>query len=246
MTPDDNALMAWHAAGEIANGEVAFVGIGAPGYAAMMARRTHAPNLSMVFESGVMGADPAALPLSTGSPSVARNAAMHGSMLEVFSELQQGRIDVGLLSAAEVDRRGNLNSTVIGPYASPKVRLPGSGGAHDIALLARRVVILMPHDPKRFVGQVDFITSPGHLPGRDYDAGGVRRAGPVALVTSRALFRFDEGELTLAALAPGVAVEKALAGFAWTVPRRAELDILPPFPAAGERFAFLQQASRDS
>ena len=240
MTPDENTLMAWHAASEIADGEVTFVGIGAPSYAAMMARRTHAPAISMVFESGVMGADPRELPLSTGSPSVARGAAMHGSMLDVFSELQAGRIDVGLLSAAEVDRRGNLNSTVIGGYAAPRVRLPGSGGAHDIAVLARRVVILMPHDPKRFVARVDFVTSPGHLPGRRYDVGGIRREGPVAVVTSRALFRFDDGELTLAAHAPGLDADEILADFVWPVPRRAELTILPPFPDnTGDLFPFL-------
>ena len=242
MTPDENALMAWHAAGEIRDGEVVFVGIGAPGYAGMMARRTHAPSISMVFESGVMGADPSELPLSTGSPSVARGAAMHGSMLGVFGDLQQGRIDLGLLSAAEVDRRGNLNSTAIGGYAAPKVRLPGSGGAHDIAVLARRVVILMPHDPKRFVERVDFVTSPGHSLGRRYDAGGVRREGPVAVVTSRALFRFDDGEMTLAALAPGLNANDVLAGFAWPVPRRAELAVLPSFPADTGAFAFLPAA----
>ena len=242
MTPDENTLMAWHAAHEIIDGEVVFVGIGAPGYAAMMARRMHAPAISMVFESGVMAADPRELPLSTGSPSVARGAVMHGSMLDVFSELQQGRIDLGLLSAAEVDRRGNLNSTVIGGYDTPKVRLPGSGGAHDIAVLARRVVILMPHNPKRFVERVDFITSPGHLPGRQPHAGGVRRAGPVAVVTSRALFRFDDGEMTLAALAPGLTADEVLAGFAWSVPRRAELAILPPFSDEAGLFPFLAAA----
>ena len=230
MIPDETALMAWHAADEIADGDVVFVGIGAPGFAAMMARRTHAPNLSMVFESGVIGADPVALPLSTGSPSVARNAMMHGSMLEVFCELQQGRIDLGLLGAAEVDRRGNLNSTVIGSYASPKVRLPGSGGAHDIAALARRVVILMPHDPKRFVERVSFATSTGHAPGRVYNGNGVRREGPVAVVTSRALFRFDDGELTLAAVAQGMTVADVLAGFSWSVPCRPEVATLRPFP----------------
>ena len=239
MEADENALLAWHAALEIVDREVVFVGIGAPGHAAMVARRHHAPDISMVFESGAMGADPDILPLSTGSPSVARGAAMHGSMMDVFADLQQGRIDVGLLSGAEVDRRGSLNSTVIGTYAAPKVRLPGSGGAHDIAVLARRVVILMPHDPKRFVERVGFITSPGHEPGRTYEIGGVRREGPVAVVTSRALFRFDRGELTLVALAPGVTKSDALDGFAWSIPTHPDLAILPAIPAAIERVSFL-------
>ena len=231
MAPDDNALLAWHAAAEIRDHEVVFVGIGAPGYAAMIARRAHAPNITMVFESGVIGADPAVLPLSTGSPSVARNAAMHGSMMDVFADLQQGRIDVGLLSGAEVDRHGNLNSTVIGPYAAPKVRLPGSGGAHDIAVLARKVVILMQHDPKTFVEQVALVPSPGHFPGRASETGGVSREGPVAVITPRAAFRFDNGELTLAALADGCCAADALAGFGWTVPYRSHLERFPPFPA---------------
>ena len=229
MTLDDDALMAWHAAAEIADGEVVFVGIGAPGHAAMIARRSHAPTISMVFEGGGLGAHPARRPLATASPAGARHAAMHGSMLDVFADLQQGRIDVGLLSAAEVDRRGNLNSTVLGDYASPKGRLPGSGGAHDIAMLARRVVILMPHDPRRFVERVDFITSPGHFVGRRYEVGGVRREGPVAVVTPHAVFRFDDGELTLAAVSDSMGAADVLAGFSWPVPCRAELETLPPF-----------------
>lgn len=240
MSATDNALMAWHAAHEIHDGEVVFVGIGAPGHAAMIARRHHASQLTMVFESGVMGADPEVLPLSTGSPSVARGAAMHGSMLDVFADLQQGRIDVGLLSGAQVDRHGNLNSTVIGSYASPKVRLPGSGGAHDIAVLARRIVILMPHDPARFVSRVDFVTSPGLLDGRSRKVGQIERAGPVSVVTPRALFRFPGGELTLAALAGGVTPEQALEGFGWSVAVADDLSTLPPFPSDAEaRFPFL-------
>jgi glutaconate CoA-transferase, subunit B len=221
--------MAWLAARLLADGEVAFVGIGAPGLAAMLARRHHA--LTLVFESGVIGADPSTLPLSTGSPSVAEGAAMIGDMLDVFATLQQGRIDVGLLSAAEVDRHGNLNSTSLGPRSRPTLRLPGSGGAHDIALLARRVVIVMPHEPKRFVESVAFNTSPGFL-----DGPGTRRAlglpgsGPAAVVTSKAWFAFDDEEMTLAGVLPGVSPDEAVAGFGWTVRRRAGLELLPPPP----------------
>jgi glutaconate CoA-transferase, subunit B len=154
--------MAWLGAKQIAPHEVVFVGIGAPCQAAMLARRMGNDHMTMIFESGVIGANPDEMPLSTGSPTVAKGAAMITDMLGVFALLQRGRIDLGILSGAEVDAAGNLNSTVIGPYDQPKLRLPGSGGAHDIALLARRVMILMPHDPKRFVSKVDFITSPGH------------------------------------------------------------------------------------
>ena len=137
---------------------------------------------------------------------------MFGSMLDVFTMLQQGRIDVGMLSAAEVDRRGNLNSTVIGPYDKPKVRLPGSGGAHDIAVLARRLLILMPHDPQRFVEKVGFATSPGHPAGKTRQAAGLTGGGPSALVTPRALFRFDGGEMTLAATRADLSADDAVEG----------------------------------
>lgn len=222
--PDPELAMAWLAARMIRDREVVFVGIGTPGLAAMIARRLHAPGITMIFESGVIGADPAVLPLSTGSPSVAAGAAMIGDMLDAFATLQQGRIDLGVLSGAQVDRAGNLNSTVLGPYGAPKLRLPGSGGAHDIALLARRTLIVMPHDPKRFVPAVDFVTSPG---GRAQ-----------AVVTPRAMFDFEGGELRLSGFMPGETPQSVLAGFAWPVPVAADPERLPPpSPAAAAAFA---------
>jgi glutaconate CoA-transferase subunit B len=212
--------------------DVAFVGIGIPGLAAMLAKRTHAPGICMIFESGAIDAKPSVLPLSTGSPSVASDTRMIGSMLDVFAMLQAGRIDVGLLSGAQVDRYGNLNSTVLGPYENPKVRLPGSGGALDIALLARRVVILMPHDPKRFVEKVDFITSPGFLGGGgERRRRGIQGGGPAELITERAVFAFQDEELTLRAVWPGVSVKDAVAGIPWAV-KRAEHVETAPAPAA--------------
>lgn len=206
-----------------------FVGIGAPCSAAMLAKRTHAPGLELIFESGVMGAEPDRIPLSTGSPSVALGASMVGSMLDVFAKLQRGEIDVGLLSGAQVDRHGNLNSTVIGDYASPKVRLPGSGGAHDIAMLARRIIILMPHDRRRFVETLPFVTSPGHSADRSRIAG--LGAGPVALVTDRAVFRFDNGEMTLAGYYSDWTEEQAVEGIPWRVPKAASIEaIATPSP----------------
>ena len=156
-----SARLALAAAMELQDGEVCFVGIGNPSDAALLAKHSHAPDMTLIYESGVIGSDPKEPPLSTGSPSVADGAMMISDGLGVFAELQAGRIDVGLLSAAQVDPFGNLNSTVIGDYANPKIRMVGSGGAHDIACLAKRLVILMPHDPRRFVEKVDFITSPG-------------------------------------------------------------------------------------
>lgn len=236
MSPADDArpadeveLQAAFAARELRDGDVVFVGIGIPSHAAVLAHRTHAPRTTLVYESGVIGALPATPPLSTGSPSVAAGARMIGDSLLVFGELQAGRIDVGLLSAAQVDVRGNLNSTVIGPYATPKLRLVGSGGAHDIALLARRTVIIMPHEPRRFVDRVDFVTSPGtdapHRPAWS--------AGPVALVTPRARFTFDgDGIMTLDAVVPGTSPDDALAGLPPAIRRAPAIGTLAPPDAA--------------
>lgn len=210
------------AAREIADGETVFVGIGIPSHAAVLARRTHAPRATLIYESGVLGSLPTTPPLSTGSPSVADGATMIAGSLVVFGELQAGRIDVGILSAAQVDIHGSLNSTVIGDYRRPKVRLVGSGGAHDISVLARRVLILMPHEPRRFVERVDFVTSPGtdaaHRP--------PGRKGPTVLVTQRARFTFPDGILTLDAVAQGTSAEKALADLPAGIGRAPRIGIL--------------------
>jgi glutaconate CoA-transferase, subunit B len=217
------------AAREIRDGAVCFVGIGVPSLAAMAAKRHHAREAILVYESGAIDTEPPVPPLSTGSPAVVADAAMIGSCLDVFAMLQQGRFDLGLLSAAQVDRFGNLNSTVLGRYAAPRIRLVGSGGAHDIATLAREVLILMPHDPRRFVERVDFVTSPGLRTATNGLADvPLRGGGPTRLVTPRARFTFEAGELTLDALAPGVDEAEALDGFSWAVPRARRLDRLPP------------------
>lgn len=207
------AQLALAGARELKNDDVCFVGIGVPSDAAVLAKHTHAPNMTLIYESGVIGADPLTPPLSTGSPSVADGALMITDGLTVFGELQAGRIDVGLLSAAQVDQMGNLNSTVIGPYHSPKLRMAGSGGAHDIACLAKRVVILMPHDPRRFVENVDFVTSPG----MDVEARRTLKlgGGPSTLVTERARFSFKSGVAQLSAVMPGYREEDALDGIPW-------------------------------
>jgi glutaconate CoA-transferase subunit B len=205
---------------ELADHETCFVGIGVPSLAAMLAKRTHAPNLVLIYESGAIDANPPVAPLSTGSPSVTTDTAMIGDCLDVFGDLQAGRIDVGLLSAAQLDRHGNLNSTVIGDYRKPKLRMVGSGGAHDIASLAKRVVIAMPHDPRRFVAAVDFITSPGFLNG-----GGERlrcglRGGPHAVITGRGRFIFAIEELQLERSFYPFSLAQAVEGFGWDVPVR--------------------------
>jgi glutaconate CoA-transferase, subunit B len=227
------ALMTAAAALEIADGDVCFVGIGVPSLAAMTARRCHAPRSVLIYESGAIDTNPAAPPLSTGSPVVVEDTAMIGSCLDVFAMLQSGRFDIGLLSAAQVDRHGNLNSTVIGPYATPKLRMVGSGGAHDIACLVRDVIIVMPHDPRRFVERVDFATSPG-LRGASGASKEVllRGRGPRCILTSRARFSFEAGEMTLDATFDGVSPAQATEGMRWQVPHSPRLRRLPSFPDA--------------
>jgi glutaconate CoA-transferase, subunit B len=244
----DEVWMAVTAARELRDGEVCFVGIGTPSLAALAATYDHAPDLVLLYESGAIGARPDELPLSTGSPSIARPTPYLGDCIDVFGDLQAGRVDVGVLSAAQVDRRGNLNSTVIGgSYASPKLRLVGSGGAHDIASLAGRLVILMPHDPRRFVERVDFVTGPGF----DEDGArpaGTRGAGPVALVTSRATFTFPDGEMTLTRLRRGYREADAVEGFGWDVRRAPDVAIAPDPDARLERLleALLERSEVDA
>ena len=150
------------AARELRDGEVVFVGIGLPNLACNLARATHAPNLVLIYESGAVGAVPERLPVSIGDPALVTGALMVCGMADVFQYfLQNGRIEVGFLGGAQVDRYGNINTTVIGPYATPKVRLPGSGGAAEIAIHAQRTLIITRASRRALPEQVDFITSPG-------------------------------------------------------------------------------------
>jgi glutaconate CoA-transferase, subunit B len=215
----DEVWMAATAARELRDREVCFVGIGTPSLAALAATRAHAPGLVLLYESGAIGACPGVPPLSTGSPSVAWPTPYLGDCLDVFGALQAGRVDVAVLSAAQVDRHGNLNSTHIGgTYAAPKLRLVGSGGAHDIASLVGRLVLVMPHDPRRFVDRVDFVTAPG-FDRRGRRPPGTAGAGPHALVTPRGVFRFPDGEMTLTEVRDGVDADHAVEGFGWDVRR---------------------------
>lgn len=220
------------AAREIADGDVCFVGIGVPSLAAMTAKRVHAPHAVLIYESGAIDSDPPTPPLSTGSPSVVANTAMIGSCLDVFALLQRGGIDKGLLSAAQVDRFGNLNSTSIARAGRAPLRLVGSGGALDIALLAREVMIMMPADKRRFVERVDFITSPGLNAPRPAHA-----RGPTRLVTPHARFTFERGELTFDSIADGVTEAEALACLPWQPERNPQVTRLAPLDAELTRVA---------
>src|ERR671918_3054106 len=162
-------MMATVAARELRDGEVVFVGIGLPNLACNLARATHAPNLVLIYESGAVGAVPERLPVSIGDPALVTGSLMVCSMADVFqSLLQNGRIEVGFLGGAQIDRYGNINTTVVGNYEHPTVRLPGSGGAAEIAIDARRTVVVSRLDRRAFPQSVDFVTSPGHhTRGRD-------------------------------------------------------------------------------
>lgn len=214
-----NEQMIVRAARELRDGEVVFVGIGLPNLACNLAMRTHAPNLKLIYESGAVGARPERLPVSIGDPCLVAGALSVCSLPEVFLYyLQGGRIDVGFLGGAQIDRFGNLNTTVIGDYHHPKVRLPGSGGACEISLLAKRILIVMPISKRSFVERLDFLTSPGFLDGGNTrQAMGIGGEGPTTVISDRGVFHFDSKtrEMTLASRYDNVRDEDILENVGW-------------------------------
>ena len=203
-------MMIVAAARELAGQHVCFVGVGLPNIAVNLAKRTVAPDLELVYEAGVFGARPARLPLSIGDPTIVTGATAVVSMLELFGYyLQRGLIDVGFLGAAQIDRFGNINTTVIGPYDHPTTRLPGSGGACEIAINARQVFVIMRQSKRSFVETIDFRTSPGNLGGAEQAErirreGGWLGRGPSVVVTDLGIYHFDDaGEMRLDSLHPG-------------------------------------------
>ena len=198
--------------------DVVFVGVGLPNLACNLARNTHAPNLVMIYEAGVIGAQPARSPLSIGDPTLVSGATSVCSMYDIFAfYLQRGLVDVGFLGGAQIDRFCNINATVVGDYANPKVRLPGSGGSMEIAAWANRCYIITPHQIRRFPEKVHFRTSAGFLDGKaQRDAAGLRGAGPQAVVTDLGIMEPDpNGELILTALHPGKTVEQVKENTGW-------------------------------
>ena len=213
-------MMIVAAARELAGQRVCFVGVGLPNIAVNLARRTVAPELELVYEAGVFGAQPARLPLSIGDPTIVTGATSVTSMLELFGYyLQGGLIDVGFLGAAQIDPQANINTTVIGPYETPRTRLPGSGGACEIAQNAKSIFVIMRQSPRSFVPRLDFRTSVGHR---------VR-----VVVTDLGVFHRADGELMLDAIHPGVDVEQVRAAMGWQ-PRLAESMAVTPPPTAAE------------
>jgi glutaconate CoA-transferase subunit B len=236
-------MMIVASARELVGARVVFVGIGLPNIACNLAQRTAAPDLELVYEAGVYGARPSRLPLSIGDPCLVTGATSVVPMPQLFQYyLQGGLIDVGFLGAAQIDRYGNLNSTVIGPYRQPKVRLPGSGGACEIALLARRVLIIARLNRRTFVERLDFVTSPGHVNGGDSRARlGDYGQGPTAVITDMGIFRFDQAtrEMMLASLHPCCSVEAVQEQVAW--PLRVADDLTQTEPPTAEELRIMRE-----
>src|SRR5437660_6013683 len=205
-------MMAVAAARVLKNEDVCFVGIGAPSVACNLARLTHAPNITLIYESGTIGAKPHVLPLSIGDSELSETALTTVSVPEMFQYwLQGGRISVGFLGGAQIDRFANINSSVIGPYEQPKVRLPGGGGAPEIASLCQQTYVVMPQSRRSFVERVDFITSFGFGEGGDHRQQlGIRTAGPTLAITNLCIMRPDPEtrELTVTSMHPGVTREQ--------------------------------------
>ena len=218
-------MMAVEASRRLTSDSVCFVGIGLPSLAANLARRTHAPGCVLVYESGTIGAKPEHLPLSIGDGELAETADAVVSVPEMFSYwLQGGRIGVGFLGAAQIDRHGNLNSTVIGDYAAPRVRLPGGGGAPEIATSVENVFVMLRHSLRAFVDPLDFTTSLGdHLR---------------VVITDLGILEPRDGELTLVAVHAGVEVEDVLAATGWNL--RVDDGVAATEPPTDEELAALR------
>ena len=237
MTATADDIMTVVAARALRDRAVCFVGIGLPSLAANLARRLHAPDIVLVYESGTIGTRPDVLPLSIGDGELAETAAFVVPLPEVFAHyLQGGRVDVGFLGAAQVDRFGNLNSTVIGSYASPATRLPGAGGAPEIAAHAGRTFVMLKASTRSFVEQLDFRTSAGFGSGFGARArSGARGGGPRAVITDFGILspHPDTEELQLTALFADATMEEARAAVGWPLAVAEAVDRVPP-PTAHE------------
>jgi glutaconate CoA-transferase subunit B len=225
-------MMVVASARQLAGERVCFVGVGPPNIACNLAKRTVAPDLELVYESGVFGSAPARLPLSIGDPTLVTGSKLVTNQFELFAYyLQAGLIDVGFLGASQIDRYGNINTTVIGDYDRPKVRLPGSGGACEIAINAKKVFVIMPQSTRSFVDRIDFTTSPGHLQGARPSGWG---GGPSVVVTNLGVYRFgQDGEMSLSSMHPGVTLDEIKGSTSWELKIGVDLVETPP-PSAEE------------
>lgn len=230
-------MMTVAAARALRSDDVCFVGIGAPSAACNLARLTHAPGISLIYESGTIGTEPDVLPLSIGDGELCETALTTVSVPEMFRYwLQGGRITVGFLGGAQIDRFANLNTTVVGPYERPKVRLPGGGGAPEISTSCREIFITMPMGPRGFVDRLGFVTSFGHGEGGDHRKRlGIETAGPTRVITDLCVLRPDPEtkELTVVSLHPGVTRERAAEACGWPLRFAPQVEETPP-PTAEE------------
>jgi glutaconate CoA-transferase subunit B len=247
-SPDE--MLTITASRAVGNDDVCFVGIGQPSAACNLARLTHAPRITLIYESGTIGVRPAVLPLSIGDGELCATALTTVSVPEFFRYwLQSGRITVGFLGAAQLDRFGNINTTVIGPYDTPAVRLPGAGGAPDMAVLCQRIFVVMPHSRRGLVERLEFITSLGHgADGHARERLGIQTQGPVKVITDLCIMEPDPEtrELAVTSLHPGVSREQVAAATGWAVrfaatvhetpePRSGELEVLRELRATTAR-----------
>jgi glutaconate CoA-transferase subunit B len=236
-------VMTVAAARELTDRTVCFVGIGLPSTAANLARLTHAPRTVLIYESGTIGSKPATLPLSIGDGELAETADAVVPVPEIFNYwLQGGRIDVGFLGAAQIDRYGNLNSTVIGDYDKPKVRLPGGGGAPEIAAMAGEVIVIIRQSKRTFVERLDFRSSVGYGDGPGYrERLGLPGGGPKVIITDLGVQRPDPDtcELTLAQVHPGVSADEAREATAWDL--KVADDLAETDPPSEEELRVLRE-----
>ena len=239
----NDELMTVTAARSLRDGAVCFVGIGRPSTAANLALRTHAPHLVLIYESGCLGAKPGRLPLSIGDGVLAETADAVVGIPEVFNYwLQAGRVDVGFLGGAQLDRYANINTTVIGGYGAPAVRLPGAGGAPEIAASCGEVLIVMRQSLRSFVDRVDFVTSVGYGQGPgDRQRLGLRGSGPTKVITDLGVLEPDASscELTLTAVHPGVGVDDVRAATGWDL--RVAADLATTEPPTDHELAVLRE-----
>jgi glutaconate CoA-transferase, subunit B len=232
---------------QLKNGMVCFVGIGLPSAAANLARLSHAPDVVLIYESGTIGSRPDLLPLSIGDGELSETALSVVSVPEMFRYwLQGGRIDVGFLGAAQIDRFANINTTVIGDYARPKTRLPGAGGAPEIATSAKEIFVMLRMTPRAFVKRLDFITSLGHGSGPGSRAkSGAHGRGPTRVITDLGILEPDpeSRELRLTSLHPGVKLGQVEAACGWKLARAGRLAETPE-PTSEELAALRDFKSR--
>jgi len=227
-------LLVVAAAREVKDNEVVFVGVGIPCMGAVVAKLTHAPNAILAVESGSIGATPYRLMLGIGDNACVENAICVTSLWRAFSDQQRGYFDLGMLGGAQVDKYGNLNSTAIfgkGDYHTPSARLPGSGGANDIAISAKRTLIMMNQQKRRFLEKVDFVTSPGYLGGPGCrEKNGYPGTGPAVIISNMAIFRFDEQtkEAYLDSVHPGITADEVVREVSWDLKVSPDLKTTTP------------------